>query len=65
MWLTAALGGALIVYGVHMRAKTRPQNPDSTNELLRLIHEPDPLARQEGNLALGIGLFMLVGSAFL
>lgn len=55
--VAAAMAGAAIVYGLIKRSKMikREGTPYA---------DPDPLARQEGNLALGVGIFMLLAVFF-
>ena len=62
--MLAGIGGALVVYGLIKRASTRREDPTNPNFLLANIETPDPIARQEGNLALGIGLILLAGALF-
>ena len=62
--MLAATGGALVVYGLAKRRATRRQDPANPNFLLANIETLDPIARQDGNLALGMGLIFLAGALF-
>lgn len=62
--MLAGIGGALVVYGLVKRRATRRQDPANPNILLANIETPDPIARQDGNLALGMGLIFLAGALF-
>lgn len=56
------VGGGLIVYGVIKRRQRRRSDPGNPNRLLAEVETPDPIARQEGNLAIGMGLLILLGA---
>jgi len=56
------VGGGLVVYGVIRRRQRRRADPFNPNRLLAEVETPDPVARQEGNLAVGMGLLILLGA---
>ena len=51
----AAIGGACIVYGIVQRGKMKKRQGTP-------YVDPDPLARQAGNVALGFGVLMLLAA---
>ena len=55
--IAAAFGGAGIVYGLIKRGKMIKR--DGTP-----YADPDPIARQEGSVALGFGIFILLAAIF-